>query len=81
MRLLLLITLALAGFLHAQETIIREVYDPATDTHVEVLALFTKPSSGGFFPVRVTLANNTKKQGSIKLSFNASNGYAVTWLP
>ena len=75
MRLLLLITLALAGFLHAQETIIREVYDPATDTHVEVLALFTKPSSGGFFPVRVTLANNTKKQGSIELRFNASNGY------
>ena len=47
LRLLLFLTFALR--ICAQETLIREVYDPATDTHVEVLALFTKPSPGGFF--------------------------------
>ena len=70
LRLLLFLTFALR--ICAQETLIREVYDPATDTHVEVLALFTKPSPGGFFPVRVKIANNLKSDQSIRLSFESS---------
>ena len=67
--------LALALQVSAQETMIREVFDPATDTHVEVLALFTKPSSGGYFPVRVKIANNLKNENTIRLDFKCSADY------
>ena len=59
----------------AQETMIREVYDPVTDTHVEVLALFTKPSPGGYFPVRVKIANNLKANGTVRLDFESTSSY------
>ncbi len=71
----LLLFLALALPVSAQETMIREVFDPATDTHVEVLALFSKPSPGGYFPVRVKIANNLKTDRSIRLDFEGSNDY------
>lgn len=61
--------------LSAQETMIREVADPLTDTHVEVLALFTQPSLGGFFPVRVKIANNLKSDRTIRLDFTSSISY------
>lgn len=61
--------------LSAQETMIREVFDPKTDTHVEVLALFTEPSRGGFFPVRVKIANNLENARSIRLEFKSSINY------
>ena len=67
--------LAFALSLSAQETMIREVFDPATDTHVEVLALFSKPSPGGYFPVRVKIANNLKSERMIRLDFKCSNDY------
>lgn len=76
LRFLLFLTLSLR--VCAQETMIREVYDPGTDTHVEVLALFTKPSPGGFFPVRVKIANNLKEDRSIYLNFEATSSYAET---
>ena len=69
LRLLLLLALALP--VSAQETMIREVFDPVTDTHVEVLALFSKPSPGGYFPVRVKIANNLKSDSSIRLDFES----------
>lgn len=59
----------------AQETMIRQVFDPGTDTHVEVLALFTQPSQGGFFPVRVKIANNLTSPRSVQLRFDSSGGY------
>ncbi|MES2661228.1 MAG: hypothetical protein V4689_21590 [Verrucomicrobiota bacterium] len=76
LRLLFFLTLALR--LSAQETMIREVYDPGTDTHVEILALFTKPAPGGFLPVRVKIANNLKVDRSIHVGFESSSGYAET---
>lgn len=54
---------------------IREVYDAKTDTHVEVLALFTQPSYGGYFPVRVKISNNLKSNRSINLDFTSTQSY------
>lgn len=59
----------------AQESILREVYDTKTDTHVEVTALFTQPSRGGYLPVRVKIANNLDAGRSIQLRFESSMRY------
>jgi hypothetical protein len=72
---ILIFLFALLIPLSAQETMIREVADPKTDTHVEVLALFTQPSRGGYFPVRVKVANNLNSDHSIRLNFNSSSRY------
>ena len=45
---------------------------------MEVLALFTKPSPGGFFPVRVKIANNLKVDRSIYLNFESTSSYLET---
>ncbi len=71
LRFLLLLALALP--IAAQDTLMREVFDAKTDTHVEVLALFTKPSHGGHFPVRVKIANNLKSDRSIRLDFDSGH--------
>lgn len=68
--------LALILQVSAQETIFRETFDPKTDTHVEVIALFTKPSPGGFFPVRVKIANNLRRDAQLQLDFESSAGYS-----
>ncbi len=67
----LLVLLALLLPLSAQETMIREVFDPKTDTHVEVLALFSQPSRGGFLPIRVKVANNLASDRNIRLDFRS----------
>ena len=71
-----LLLLATASLASAQETIIRQVYDTKTDTHVEVTSLFTEPSRGGYLPVRVKIANNLDSEQSINLRFvsTLSNG-------
>jgi hypothetical protein len=74
LRLLLFLSFTISLF--AQETMIREVADPVTDTHVEVLALFSKPSSGGYFPVRVKIANNLKYKQSVYLDFEGSSDFS-----
>jgi hypothetical protein len=51
----------------AQENLMRVVHDTATDTHVEVLALFTNPAPCGYLPVRVTIANNQNRSHRIDL--------------
>ncbi len=72
----LFLFLLLAAEVSAQETIIREVYDAKTDTHVEVVALFSKPSPGGYLPVRVKVANNLKTDRSIQLAFDSGTNYS-----
>lgn len=72
---ILLLSLALMLGVSAQETLIRQVYDPVSDTHVEVLALFTKASPGGYFPVRVKIANNLKTDRRVRLDFESSDDY------
>ncbi|MGL5019498.1 MAG: hypothetical protein ACRDBP_15290 [Luteolibacter sp.] len=67
--------LALALQVSAQETMIREVADPVTDTHVEVLALFSQPSPGGLLPVRVKIANNLKSDSRVNLGFQSETDY------
>jgi hypothetical protein len=71
----LLLFLVLAFRVSAQDTMFRETFDVKTDTHVEVLALFTKPSPGGYFPVRVKIANNLKSDRSIRLDFTSAQNY------
>ncbi len=70
-----LILAALLSFASAQETMIRQVYDTKTDTHVEVTALFTRPSMTGFLPVRVKISNNLAKQHTAKLDFSSGQDY------
>ncbi len=73
-----LLLLGLASLAAAQETLIRQTFDPKTDTHVEVLALFNRPSPGGFFPVRVKIANQLAGAHSVRLEFGAGVGYGQT---
>jgi hypothetical protein len=75
LRFLLFLTLTLS--VSAQETMIREVFDPVTDTHVEVVALFSKPSPGGFLPVRVKIANNLKNDSRVRLDFESRADYGT----
>ncbi len=75
MKRFLLCCLLAASSLHAQETMIRQVADPGTDTHVEVLALFSKPSPSGYFPVRVKIANNLPGERRVRLSFQSISRY------
>lgn len=70
---LLFLTLPLS----AQETMLREVADPGTDTHVEITALFNKPSPGGYLPVRVKIANNLKSDHSIHVAFTSGINYGT----
>ncbi|NJM37754.1 MAG: hypothetical protein HC845_07795 [Akkermansiaceae bacterium] len=73
----LLLLLFFTSSLFAQERMIREVSDPLTDTHVEVLALFSKPASNGYFPVRVKIANNQKFPHKVFLNFESGDsGYS-----
>lgn len=71
----LLLALALASLASAQETLFRQVADTKTDTHVEVTALFSKPSLGGYHPVRVFIANNQKIPHKVTLNFTDSTNY------
>ena len=75
-RISLLLALILLLPVRAQETMIRQVFDPVTDTHVEVLALFSTPSPSGYFPVRVKIANNLKDDREITLDFESSGDYS-----
>jgi len=74
----LLLPFLLTSFAFAQETMIRQTFDTVTDTHVEVLALFSKPASSGYFPVRVKIANNLKEERPIRLDFTTQNDYSAS---
>lgn len=76
LRFLLPVLLSSCAF--AQETMIRQTFDTATDTHVEVLALFSKPSATGYFPVRVKIANNLKEERPIRLDFSTQNDFSAS---
>ena len=72
----LFLSLAIASQVSAQETMIRQIFDTKTDTHVEVLALFSKPSPGGYLPVRVKIANNLTTPRSVQLAFDSGTNYS-----
>ncbi len=69
------ILLLFASRVIAQETLFREVFDSKTDTHVEVVALFSKAPPSGFLPVRVKVANNLPISKSIRLNFGSTTNY------
>ena len=79
-RLLVPIACLLAATAAAQETLMRVVHDTATDTHVEVLALFTNPAPCGYLPVRVTIANNQNRNHRITLRSDVGNLYGNSGL-
>lgn len=76
MRLLASLFLVLSSVIAtAQETLIRQVHDTKTDTHVEITSLFSKPSAEGFFPIRVKVANNQKVAHFIRLEMSSTSSY------
>jgi len=74
-RWIFLILCIATGISLGQETLMRIVHDTRTDTHVEVLALFTEPVPGGYLPVRITLANNQNRQHRVELRSQISSLY------
>jgi len=65
----------LCGTLSAQETLIREMVDAKSDTHIEVLSLFSAAPPSGFVPVRVKIVNNLKTARNARLEFNSESRY------
>lgn len=73
--LVLFAPLFLATPLAAQELLIHHVYDPKTNTHVQVTSLFGKLPPSGCLPVRVTISNQTRVKRSVSLSFRSSDAF------
>ena len=63
-------------FANAQEVLFRQVADKKTDTHVEVTALFSAPSLGGFHPVRVFISNRQLVPHTIHLNAESITNYS-----
>ena len=63
----LLIAALAAAPLAAQENLFLHVPDPAAKTRIEAVALFSRPSPGGFLPVRITVNNGSDRNGKIAL--------------
>ncbi len=74
-RIVLGIAVLFTGFSGAQQVLMRQVGHKRTDTHVEVTALFSSPSLGGYHPVRVTIANHQLIPHRIFLNFECSSDY------
>lgn len=55
------------ALLPAQETIFRQMRDTATDTHVEVTALFSAAPPLGYLPCRIKIANNLPTGATVNL--------------
>ncbi|MCW1915359.1 hypothetical protein OJ996_17375 [Luteolibacter sp. GHJ8] len=70
----LLAALLFAAPLAAQETLFQQQPDPKSNTRVEAVALFSRPSPGGFLPVRVTVTNAGEQDGDITLRCVANDG-------
>ena len=77
LRHLFLIAAFLTLPLLAQETLFREVpgkTHPKDNTEIQVEALFSMPPPTGYLPVRVTVVNQRKSDGEIKISAASSSG-------
>lgn len=66
---------ALASPAAGQELMFRHVTDAKSNTFVEVNSMFGKLPATGFAPVRVTIANRTKRDRTISLGFRSSDGF------
>lgn len=71
LRALLLATL-FAAPLAAQENLFIHVPDPKLKVRIEAVALFSRPSPGGFVPVRFTINNGSEQDGKLEISTTAT---------
>lgn len=62
-------------YANAQEVLFRKVVDAKSDTHIEVTALFSSPSLGGFHPVRVYISNKQIITHRVNLQFQSTTDY------
>jgi len=74
-RVISLFLMLAAASVVAQDSLMRIVHDTKTDTHVEVLALFTEPAPGGYLPVRITVANNQNRGHRVELNTQVGSMY------
>ncbi len=70
---LALAALLLLAPLTAQENLFVHVPDPRSDTRVEVTALFSRASPGGYLPLRVTVVNKTRNDATLRFSCKSSD--------
>lgn len=75
-RLAALFILVSAAVAIAQENLFIHVPEPEEGTRVEVISLFSRPSPGGYLPVRVTVVN--KGESDLHLNF-ASTSRSERW--
>src|SRR5688500_10980837 len=72
----LLIAALVVAPLAAQENLFLHVPDPKSKTRIEAVALFSRPSPGGFLPVRITVNNGSDQEGKIELATTCTaSGY------
>ncbi|MFK7910682.1 MAG: hypothetical protein AB8F34_08765, partial [Akkermansiaceae bacterium] len=63
----------LVSCLHAQEELVRQVYDTKTNTWIQVTSLLGKLPAYGYAPIRVEMNNATKTDREITLNFTSSD--------
>ena len=69
-RALLILSLLLAS-LHAQEELVRQVYDTKTNTWVKVTSLLGKLPAYGYAPIRVQMNNASDADRELILDFTS----------
>lgn len=72
-RALLLAALFVAP-LAAQENLFVHVPDPKLKIRIEAVALFSRPSPGGYVPVRITVNNGSDQAGKLDISTTCTSG-------
>lgn len=70
---LLLLSAFLFSSLHAQEELVRQVYETKTNTWVQVTCLLGKLPAYGYAPVRVEMNNASKSDRELTLNFTSSD--------
>ena len=73
---LLLFTLLYSYQCHAEYRLIREEYEPETNTWIEVSCIFGKLPAYGYAPIRVKVNNGTAQDRSFTLNFSSKDGYS-----
>ena len=72
--LILAIIAATTLALHAQQQLLRQVYDTKSNTYVQVTSMFGKLPNYGYAPIRIELNNGTTETLEYILSFTSNTG-------
>ena len=70
----LLLAALFAAPLAAQENLFIHAPDPKLKIRIEAVALVSRPSPGGFVPVRITVNNGSEEAGKIEISTTTTAG-------